>query len=355
MEFLPGLELSRRFYFEAVRPRLPSELIHTAALVGAGSDVLGFDTPMSMDHDWGPRVQIFVAEDRDIPVVQRAVARGLPSNFLGFPTTFAVNEDGTDRLESGTDRNRVEATTLALFLSGYLGFDPRPGMAPADWLSVPEQKWRSLTVGAVFHDEQGFEALREKLAYFPDDVWRYQLASLWERVGQEEHLVGRAGYVGDELGAATIAARLVRDLMRLGFAMERVYAPYPKWFGTAFSRLRCAEELGPLLTAVLRADEWQARDAALANAYRVVARMQNETELLERRPTEPAAFFGRPFSVIHLHMEFASGLRAGIRDPGVREIAARRNIGGIDVFSDSTDLVSDPDWFSKVRRLYEAG
>jgi len=53
--FIPGLELSARFYREAVRPLLDARfpgLRHAAARLGRGSDVLGFDTEMSMDHDW---------------------------------------------------------------------------------------------------------------------------------------------------------------------------------------------------------------------------------------------------------------------------------------------------------------
>ena len=38
-------------------------LRHSAALIGAGSEVLGFDTPMSSDHHWGPRAILFLAED----------------------------------------------------------------------------------------------------------------------------------------------------------------------------------------------------------------------------------------------------------------------------------------------------
>ena len=68
-----------------------------------------------------------------------------------------------------------------------------------------------------------------------------------DRLNQEEHLMGRAGMVGDEIGSAVIGARLVRDLMHLCFLMERKYAPYPKWFGTAFARLACEAELCPVL------------------------------------------------------------------------------------------------------------
>ncbi len=41
MTFLSGIELSRRFYAEAVAPVVGGP--HSAALVGPGSEVLGFD------------------------------------------------------------------------------------------------------------------------------------------------------------------------------------------------------------------------------------------------------------------------------------------------------------------------
>ena len=63
--FIPGLELSERFYAEAVRPVLARHwprLRYSAALIGPGSEVQGFDTPMSMDHHWFPKVQIFLKD-----------------------------------------------------------------------------------------------------------------------------------------------------------------------------------------------------------------------------------------------------------------------------------------------------
>ncbi len=62
--FLPGLKLNRIFYFDAVRPLIDQHfpgLHHSAALVGYGSDVLGYDTPISTDHNWGPRLQLFLS------------------------------------------------------------------------------------------------------------------------------------------------------------------------------------------------------------------------------------------------------------------------------------------------------
>jgi hypothetical protein len=56
--FMSGRELNRAFYAEIVGP-LVAAWQHSAALLGWGSDVLGFDTVRSTDHGWGPRVLLF--------------------------------------------------------------------------------------------------------------------------------------------------------------------------------------------------------------------------------------------------------------------------------------------------------
>jgi hypothetical protein len=63
---MPGLDLARLFYAEVVRPLLDTEfpgLAHSASPIGWGSEVLGFDSPRSTDHNWVPRLQIFLADD----------------------------------------------------------------------------------------------------------------------------------------------------------------------------------------------------------------------------------------------------------------------------------------------------
>jgi hypothetical protein len=64
--FVPGVRLAGEFYTELVRPLLEAEfpgLPYAAALVGAGSEVLGFDTERSTDHDWGPRLLVFLDDE----------------------------------------------------------------------------------------------------------------------------------------------------------------------------------------------------------------------------------------------------------------------------------------------------
>ena len=126
-----------------------------------------------------------------------------------------------------------------MYAVGYVVYEL--DIETADWLTFPSQSLLALTAGRVFFDNSGeLTALREQLAFYPRDIWLYLLACGWDRLGQEMPLMQRAGYTGDELGSALIGSRLVRDLMALGFLMERQYAPYPKWFGTAFKSLASA-------------------------------------------------------------------------------------------------------------------
>jgi hypothetical protein len=69
---------------EAVAPLLDG-VAHSAALLGWGSDVIGFDTVRSTDHGWGPRLQVFV-EPAQVGPVGELVESELPAEFRGWPT-----------------------------------------------------------------------------------------------------------------------------------------------------------------------------------------------------------------------------------------------------------------------------
>jgi Domain of unknown function (DUF4037) len=123
--------------------------------------------------------------------------------------------------------HHVRVAVLEEFLRQRLGFDPRAGVGVVDWLATPQQILLEVTRGGVFHDPSGeLRAVRAALDWYPQDVWLWLLACQWRRLDQEEPFVGRTAEVGDEIGSRVIAARLVRDLVRLCFLLERRYAPY---------------------------------------------------------------------------------------------------------------------------------
>jgi hypothetical protein len=351
-----GLELARGLYFEAVRPilarRFP-QLEHAAALLGSGSEVLGFDDETSTDHHWGPRVQLFLRDLQPAKQIHEALADELPVEFGGYPTNFAPpNEEGTmllEAIESGPVNHRVDVETVRGFMVDVLGFDPLAGVEIADWLVTPSQRLLSVTTGEVFADSVGeLTAAREALAWYPHDVWLFVMAGHWRRISQLEHFMGRTGLRGDELGSRIIAARLVEDVMRLGFLQERRYAPYPKWFGTAYVRLERLEQ--PALEAALAATTWKDREAALSDAYRLVAIAHNELGVTVPLDPEVRPFWGRPLSVLDAN-RFVDALRAAIADPEVQAI--EHEAGSINAVSDNTDVLTRPSLWASLRGLYD--
>jgi hypothetical protein len=344
--FIKGLDLCELFYTEAVEPILAQRfpgLIYSAALIGQGSEVLGFDTSQSVDHDWGPRLMLFLAEaDHEIhrDEIDAALRQELPAEIRGYPTNFGLHDDETavmSAVDSGPIHHGVIILTVRSFFRSVLKFDPSGDIRAVDWVSVPENQLLMVTSGRVFHDGLGqLGPIRSRLRYYPDDVWVYLLAAQWRRIAQEEAFMGRCGQVGDDLGSRLIAARLVRDLMRLCFLMERRYAPYIKWFGSAFTQLDCASELVPVFMHVMAASTWQERQTHLTIAYEFLATMHNALGVTPPLTAVVSQYHNRPFLVIHGD-RFVDALRAQIKDPEV--LALPEHLGSVDQFVDSTDAL----------------
>jgi hypothetical protein len=258
---------------------------------------------------------------------------GLPATYGGSPVEVAVAE-------------------LGAHLTAWLGFDPTQGIDLLDWLLTPTQSLLSVTAGAVFHDTSGdLTAVRERLAWYPPDVWLWLLAGQWQRISQVAPFPGRAAEAGDELGSRLLSAELVHDVMRLCFLIERRHAPYSKWFGSAFARLRSGVRLAPLMEAAVAGADHAAREEALVGAYRAVGEAFNALKLTAPIDPEPTRFHDRPFLVPPAEA-FAGACAAAI-DPGSALAGASPLLGGIDQFVDSTELLGHrPELCRRLSVLY---
>ena len=308
--------------------------------MGSGSDVLGYDTARSTDHGWGPRMHLFV-EEADVAGVASRVDEGLPETFRGWPTRY-----GWDAVPV---QHHVVVSPLGPWLRRRLGVEPGEGMRTVDWLAMPQQKLLEVTAGAVFHDDTGdLTRARRMLAWYPDEVWRWLLACQWRRLDQEEPFVGRTAEVGDELGSRILAARLARDLMRLCLLLDRRYAPYSKWLGSAFARLEVAANLTHPLGAALAATTFPEREAALVEAFQIVARHHNALGVTRPVPADVSQFHGRPFRVLGSG-RFVDACLAEVADPWLRGLPLA---GAIDQVADSTDVLEDADAPRRLTALY---
>ena len=357
--FIKGRVLCERFFLEEAKPildRFFPGLRYTAGLVGYGSDVLGYDDETSTDHMWGPRFYLFLAPD-DFPrkgAVMEAFRSKLPCRYKGYSVNFSAPdpEDGGVRhpepVASGPVDPLIFIHTPEEYLDGYLGCHDFTSLTAVDWLSFSEHRLLALTAGKFFADDLHLGGKLRALAFYPEDVRLYLLASNWSLAAQEQAFVRRCADVGDETGSALAAARIAERLMRLAFLYCRQYAPYSKWFGTAFSRLPVGEDLKEAIRRAVTAREIGEREDAIVRAQVLAAELHNRCEPRSAVEIRVQPYFGRRIKVIFCD-RIASALRRRLEGTA---FAAYPPVGTLSGIANFTDLFDDPARRESVKGLY---
>jgi len=348
VSFIPGMELSRHFYDDVVKRLIDRP--HAAALIGEGSEVLGFDQPRSTDHSWGPRMQIFTSASH-VDEVSQAIEQGLPAVYKGYPVRFYS-------WQTESVKHHVEVATVDQWLSSQLGIDSKTEVGMEKWLSMPQQHLLQFTSGAVFHDDLGeLTRMRERLSWYPTDIWLWMMASQWHLIGNTEPLLGRTVEANDRRGSILVAYRLVRLVMELIFLQEKRYWPYLKWFGTAFSRLRAAPEIGPVLDRILQSSNQQDRENGVAQALEFVAERHNALGLTPSVSPKFEPFrvgvndAVRPYRVLNAG-SYVEACKSAIADETIRKLV---HVGAIDQLTHADDaLINFTSWPERLKMCYKA-
>lgn len=356
--FVPGRALAQRLA-EALEPRLREVFPNvpvTLALIGPGSDVMGFDTLRSMDHDWGPRVTLLVPEDLTGYVQQRFDEQFVdlvPPDIAGFPTRFSLHPDGTALNDAQGTEHRIRITSMPELLRSTVLVDSIDEMSNAVWLATPMQVLIELTAGEVFVDDSGeLTEVRRRLDFYPDHIWRYQLAGLWMRISQVQPFIGRCFETGDRSGAATIALGVVRDMMRIALMQSRLYAPYAKWLGTAFATSAIGQRLAPVLDGdSLHLSDFHTLERSINLAGSGIVQQLNDLALIAEFDPTPFQFWDRPFMVLPAE-QIAHALKESVKGYGFERFEA--TLGGIDIITDSTDALGSHEFRVAVRSMFEA-
>jgi hypothetical protein len=238
---MKGIELSERFFHELVLPALRIRFPeHTdtvsAAIIGDGSEVLGYDDPISHDHNFSPRVALFLPDatfDRLGETWDEHVRRELPRQYAGFTLLWTEF------------RKALQVLPLRRHFREYLGIRSIP-CATTDWLRCDEQKLLELTAGKIFHDPSGQLAdMRAHLSYYPPGVRLYLLYVCFTRMS-ECAAIERAIRREDWLGIHHYVSYFILFAIKTAHLIQKRYCPYHKWMG------RSLQELGRL-GAVLHA------------------------------------------------------------------------------------------------------
>jgi hypothetical protein len=346
-QFISGLDMSLLFYKDIIEPAIRKEfpaLKYAAALIGPGSEVLGFDTDVSTDHDWRPRVFVFVPNNNFESLndrLSKIIAEAIPDSYRGYISKIPQNDDLRSRVVYSVDG----------FYQNYLGFSSKQTPSAQDWLMFPQHRLLGLTSGTVYLDEVGeLTEARKKFSYYPEDVRLYMIAAEWAHIAQEESFLGRAGDCGDEIGSRIIAARLISHIMRLCFLLEQKYCPYIKWIGSAFAKLSCAPKFLPLMNEVLDQQNWRDRESKMSDLYYAVVDVFEVHKIIDARfETTISNFHDRPYQVLNAD-RFSAAVREKIQSEEVRRLIP--NIGSVDQFVDSHEILYLPEMCQKLEGVY---
>ena len=288
---MTGLALSRALYRQAA-PRLEAafpEAVGRIAvgLAGPGSECFGFDDEVSRDHDFAPRLCLWIPEEDE--------------GSLGGPLR-AFYRDLTRDLPAVTSQaeDRSGVITIPEFYRRFTGCPGVPQTA-LQWLRVPDHLLATAVNGEVFRDDLGeFTALREALLEgYPPDVRRKKLAARLFAMGQAgQYNLPRCLRRGDGTAAFLASAEFVSAALQAVFLLNRRYAPYYKWLHRAALDLPLCRESVRLLGELPRSED----PAALAE--------QISGEVLEELLRQGLTASGDDFLVNQ-----AFSVAEGIEDP----------------------------------------
>ena len=233
---MKGLEMAERFYRDTVRGAIEAEFPAVAAriavgLAGPGSECFGYDDAISQDHDFVPRLCLWLteADAKDFGAL-------LQARYAAWTAGFAAVT------EQAQDRSGVIAIP-----DFYRRFTGCPGVPPDAfaWLRIPEHLLAAATNGAVFRDDLGeFSAIRDGLlAGYPADVRRKRLAARLFTMGQAgQYNLPRCLKRGDAMAARFAESEFQSAALQAVCLLNGRYAPYYKWLHRTASELPLAAE-----------------------------------------------------------------------------------------------------------------
>ncbi|MBB3127022.1 hypothetical protein FHS19_001676 [Paenibacillus rhizosphaerae] len=309
---MKGLELCKQFFFDVgfpkIKEEIPEVLPYLAVGLGGGSQCHGNDDEVSRDHGWGPGFAIWLEKDiktqfeRDL----KRVLNSLPKKYLGY---------------GWADDEEAEHSCPILDIDDFMNVKVGVKLAPVvdvEWLAIPEEKIFEVTHFPVFYDAAGeitkrFNSFKK---YYPDDVWikrlAYHLQEVWKWNVQ---YVTRSVNRGDIVTAGLLWGKFAEHTMKVGFLLNREYAPYEKWLYTEFRKLSLlGNEVGDLIARGIH------YPSEISKLTEVVEDLYiHELERMGFEPTEvPDAAY--PKSTIQL-LEYSIGMYNSIKNPEIKRFS----------------------------------
>lgn len=207
-----GLELGRElshYVAQDVELNLPDISPYIClALVGTGSECLGYDDAVSEDHDFTKRCQLFLPDE---------IYKSYKDKLISYFTNYS---QGLVQLES-----------ISQFYKRYTLYPEGP-QSPAEYRRIPQDLLCTATNGEVFLDNLGtFTNIRQRLlTYYPEDIRLRKIAYELNQLAQSgQYNLPRMLQRGDTVAAQLALSQFVNHYMLAVHLLNKSYAPFYKW------------------------------------------------------------------------------------------------------------------------------
>jgi hypothetical protein len=280
-----------------------------------------------------------------------------PYGYKGYSVNFSapdLDDNGVrcpKWITEGIVSPLIFIHTLDGYLSDYLGTADLDNLTELDWLSFSEHRLLALTSGKIFTDGLEIQKTLDKLSFYPDAVKLYLIASNWSLIAEEQAYVRRCFDVGDVLGSIIVCGRIADRLMRLAFLYCVKYAPYSKWFGTAFSKLPINDKIKHSIFCAVTAQNIEERENHIVTAQKQMSDIHNQSGYTEPVDVRIESYFERNIKVI-----FADKITSAITKKLSGTIFEHYPlIGTLSSVPNFTNIFDDPHCRSNIKMLYGDG
>ena len=217
---LERAEIVAKYTSEFIKVKYPNLYSRIClALVGVGSECLGFDDEISEDHDFSSRCQLFL-DDSDY----KTYKSDLESSLKIFCKDL-------ESLTSNLKVVNIEIMPISNFYKYYTLFENGP-KTESEYRKVPMDLLCVATNGKVFLDNLGkFSEIRNRLLnFYPEDIRLKKIAFQLNKMAQSgQYNYSRMIKRGDTVAANIAQGEFVKHYLEFVHLLNKKYMPFYKW------------------------------------------------------------------------------------------------------------------------------
>ena len=217
---LERAEIVAKYTSEFIKVKYPDLYSRIClALVGVGSECLGFDDEISEDHDFSSRCQLFL-DDSDY----KTYKSDLESSLKIFCKDL-------ESLTSNLKDVNVEIMPISNFYKYYTLFENGP-KTESEYRKVPMDLLCVATNGKVFLDNLGkLSEIRNRLLnFYPEDIRLKKIAFQLNKMAQSgQYNYSRMIKRGDTVAANIAQGEFVKHYLEFVHLLNKKYMPFYKW------------------------------------------------------------------------------------------------------------------------------